>query len=96
MSDPINDEILKRVRRLETRVTSFMRYHGFWPGRDLDVERVKRVLVDRHAGEVHVTSPDVPIGNILDAVVTEGLKDGADLYVSGVKAGHIDPRKSAD
>lgn len=95
LSDNALADIRRRTARLETRVTSFMKYHGYYPGRDLDIERVNRVLVDKERGEVHATSPDVPIGLILDAVVG-GEMDGADLYVAGVKAGHIDPRRSKD
>jgi len=83
-------DIRQRMVRTESRVTSFMRYHGFRPGVDLDAERVDRVHVDLDRMEVHVTSPDVPLGLILDGVI-DADEPRLSLFVCGVRCGTIEP-----
>jgi hypothetical protein len=83
-------DLRQRMVRVESRVTSFMRYHGFRPGRDLQTERVGRVFVDHERGEIHVTSPDVEVGLILDGAIEAGA-DNLTLFVSGIECGTIEP-----
>lgn len=90
-------DILQRMVRLESRVTSFMRYNGFRPGVDLEAERVYRVFVDHERAELHVTSPDVSIGYILDAALeVDDPRQSLRLFVSGVACGVIEPSEPID
>lgn len=83
-------DLRQRMTRLESRVTSFMRYNGFRPGVDLTVERADRVFLDNEQGEVHATSPDVPVGMLLDVAI-ESNRHSLALYISGARCGTIEP-----
>ena len=82
-------DVRQRMTRLESRVTSFMRYNGFRPGVDLEVDRTDNVFLDTKRGELHATSPDVPVGMILDAAV-DTRRPTLALYVSGARCGTIE------
>lgn len=83
-------EVRQRMVRVESRVTSFMRYNGFRPGVDLKAKRVERVFIDPELQEVHVSTPDAPIGMILDGVLDTDIPSFK-LFVSGVQCGTIEP-----
>lgn len=75
--DP-NVEVLERVRRLETRVTNAMRSVGLMPGASPpDPLRGTAVYAD---GAVHVSSPNVPLGEVAKAAVR-----GADRHTNVVQ-----------
>jgi len=83
-------DVRQRMVRVESRVTSFMRYNGFRPGVDLKAQRVERVFVDPELEEIHVSTPDAPIGLMLDAALDTDIPRFK-LFVSGVQCGTIEP-----
>lgn len=79
-------DIHNRMVRLETRVTTAMAHLGYRPGVD-HKRNVEDRAMYRH-GEVHVTTPNVPLSWALEALVAAG-QDSADLYVAGGYVGRI-------
>lgn len=80
------EDMHTRMVRLETRVTTALSHLGYRPGVDH-----KRSVEDRATyrhGEVHVTTPNVPLSWALEALVAAG-EDSADLYVAGGFVGRI-------
>ena len=65
-------DVVRRIRRLETRATNALRYVGLVPGLDVPKPLASRVLYDQARGELVVTGVDVPLWQIADAAVRSG------------------------
>lgn len=69
-------EILQRLRRMETRLTNFMRATGMVPGTNPFEPNPPTVIFDR--GSVYVTRADVTLADILTAAaIGSSGKSGA-------------------
>lgn len=94
MNDPLLDmldDVRRRVRRMETRITASMRYQGFHTGRDCEVLRKSKVATAEDKDgrlELHVTGPEVPLAWLFQAMLDADVLS-ANLYVNGLHRGRI-------
>lgn len=82
-----DQEILERLRRMETRGNAFYRHMGHNPKRK-DRVRDAAVVVDR--GRVEVTGADITLGEISNAANAARLTGSVPVYVNGNYWGYID------
>jgi len=74
-----------RLKRIETRLTNFMRWFGYSPTKEVAVELSHKVLQDGNT--LHATTPDVTIGDIAQAVYRYKLEGDVPLYLNGIQLG---------
>lgn len=83
-----NQEILERLRRMETRGNAFYRHMGHNPKRKERDRDATVVVVGRD--RVEVTGADVTIGEISNAANAARLTGSVPVYVNGNYWGNID------
>lgn len=85
------EDVRRRTRRMETRMTAMMRYQGFHTGRDCDVSRKSKVATaedKKGVLELHATGPDVPLTWLFQAMLDADVLS-ANLYVNGLHRGRL-------
>lgn len=75
-----------RARRIETRLGNFMRWMGYDPRREVKTELRTLVVVDP-SGALHATTPNVTMGDIVQAVYYYKLEDDVPVYLNGIQLG---------
>lgn len=80
-------EVLTRMRRLETRLTNFIRYFGVDPTADFDEETSRVVTTDGVA--MYCATPRATVGDLMFIAHKHKLQGDAPVYVAGQFIGHI-------
>lgn len=73
--------IEKRLRRVETRFTSYAHNTGVDVHRNAETPIVAQVF--HHAGTLHLTHPQIMVGDLLRAARKHQCPDGAPVYLNG-------------
>ena len=84
------DEITQRVRRIEVRLTNFIKQNGFDPARDTRANLADLVWVTDD-GALVASNADVPIGDVMFAAIRAGIRQPADVFVGNHFFGRLIP-----
>lgn len=91
----LDGAVLRRMVRLETRVTVALRYLGLVPGKDNPDHCAGRVVYDKNRAQLVVTSPDVPLYKINEAAALSGHIGDLEVVVCDRLWGVIHMRQRA-
>ena len=84
-----NNSDTARLKRMETRLTNFMRWFGYSPTKDVGAELSVKLV--RDGDELHATTPDVTIGDIAQAVYRHKMEGApVPIYLNGLRLGVFD------
>lgn len=80
-------ELLTRLRRVETRLTNFIRYFGVDPVMDFDEAASRTVTTD--GTSLFCATPCASLGDLLFTAHKHKLKGNVDVFVAGRFAGTV-------
>lgn len=72
-----------RLRRVEFRLSNFMRWLGYDPTREIDVELNSKVTEAN--GRLYASTPLVTVGDLCQAVYRNKLSGDVPVYLNGVQ-----------
>jgi hypothetical protein len=82
-----------RARRIETRLGNLMRWMGYDPRREVARELRSLVVLDP-SNALHATTPNVTVGDIVQAVYFYKLDGDVPIYMNGIELGVFNVTKN--